>query len=133
MNEVAHHDTIDKNNVFRLNLAGATYSDRASYGEGKISKVASYVRGERVLPIIGPIELIVEILQRHQALPAIIGNIQEIAKEKADDSDFMMKFILPIGQTLEAMISDGWVTASFDPSLPLAPLPPSISGLSWDK
>jgi flavin-dependent dehydrogenase len=133
MNDLTPTDTIDKNNIFRLNLAGATYSDRASYAGGQIAKTACYTKGERVLPIIGPIELIVEILQRYHKLPDIVSNLMSIANDKQHDADFMMKYIVPIGQTLEAMINDGWVDASYDPSLPLAPLPPSIVSLSWEK
>jgi flavin-dependent dehydrogenase len=133
MNDLTPTDTIDKNNIFRLNLSGATYVDRASYAGGQISKTACYTKGERTLPIIGPIELIVEILQRYHKLPDIVSNIMEMAKEKQHDAEFMMKYIVPIGQTLEAMINDGWVDATYDPSLPLAPLPPSIVSLSWER
>jgi hypothetical protein len=123
-------DFASKNNVFELNLRGATSAYRAFYSRGRVSQDECFTRGEKLIPLIGPIELWVQILQRAKRLPDIRRLLLEVAEKNKDDAVFMENVMVRIGIALEAMITDGWVKASYDPSLPLTSDPVRPTGLS---
>jgi len=107
----------ERNNVFKLNLKGATWKEIAVYHEGRVHKEACYVRGERILPLHSQILMLVDTLQQESRYPMIIQRLQEMAKRNA----FVAQALPQVPDTLEAMVSDGWVEASYDPRLPLTP------------
>ena len=105
----------ERNNVFRLDLKGATWRETAVYHEGRIHKETCYVRGERILPVYSQVGLLVDMLQRESRYPALMQGLAQMAK-----SDPFAAQVLPIAsETFEAMINDGWIKASYDPKLPL--------------
>lgn len=120
------------NNIFKLDLSGAQWHDRASFAAGKIEKTPAYVRGNKTLPVSSVIEVLVGILERNQTAQDIIANIQYLAQNHYTDADFMANIVVKLPEALEAMIEDGWVKASYDPSLPLAPEPPKIVSMHWN-
>jgi len=113
---------ISKNNVFKLNLAGATWHDRAIYFEGTVRKDPGYLRGNKLLPISGVFEFWVEVLQRESKLPAILALWGKVREQHKDNAEFRTSIGSQMPAALEAMILDGWVDASYDPSLPLVEL-----------
>jgi len=106
---------VERNNVFRLNLEGATRKATAVYYEGNVYKEESYVRGDRVLPLFSQVLMMFEFLQQESRLPQLMGLLQNLAKTDA----FVAQALSEVPDTLEAMVTDGWVVASYDPSLPL--------------
>jgi len=106
---------VERNNVFRLNLEGATLKAAAVYHEGRVYKEESYVRGDRVLPLFSQVLLVFEFLKKESRLPQFFRLLQDLA---ASDP-FVAQALPEVPETLEAMINDGWIEASYDPSLPL--------------
>lgn len=109
---------LSRSNVFELDLTGATYKDRAGYRDGRVYRDQCYVRGERVLPVVGVIDFVVYLLQLERTSAGILKRVREEASRRRSDPGFMAD-LRKIPQALEAMILDGWVRASYDPSLPL--------------
>jgi hypothetical protein len=114
---------LEECNIFRLNLSGADYKERANYYEGRIYREACYTRGERVLPVSGVFEFLLDILQRDYRLPAIIHMIGSVAEKHKNDPEFRSTVQIWITQAMEALVRDGWVQASYDPQYPLFPMP----------
>ena len=106
---------LERNNVLTLDLRGATWKETAVYHEGRVYREPCYVRGDRVLPVYSQVGLMVDLLRRESRFPAIVQRLLDMAR-----IDPFVASCLPIvPETLEAMISDGWVKASYDPKLPL--------------
>ena len=122
---------LENNNVFRLNLTGASWREPAVYKSGKVEKSEGYIRGERILPISGPTEIIVNALQRSSNLATIIHILTATAQRNIDKPEFLERLLM-VPQTMEAMIHDGWIEASYDPSAPLVPLKHSPTTLRWN-
>ena len=114
LTDIAFQHEIERCNVFRLNLAGASWKETAVYREGRVYKAPCYVREGRVLPVYGQIELVVNLLQRDPRFPAIMMMLEEACKAQPE-----IRPLAPyVTEALEAMIRDGWIDASFDPDLP---------------
>lgn len=120
-------------NVFKLDLSGAQWQERAVYHEGRITKMPGYVRNGRPLPLTGSIQVLVDMLQLTSKLPELLQMMDKLAQHHSSDRDFMQNVVLAIPMTLEALISDGWVQASYDPNLPLVPPPDRGTGVAWDS
>ena len=106
---------IERNNVLKLDLKGATWREVAVYHQGRVYKEPCYVRGERILPVFSQIAMLVDLLQREPRLPHLMRQLQEMAKREA----FVAQALPVVPDALEAMISDGWIKASYDPKMPL--------------
>jgi flavin-dependent dehydrogenase len=107
--------SLERNNVLRLNVKGATRKEVAVYHEGRVYREACYFRGDRILPLHSQMLMLVDVLQEETRYPAIMRRLSEMAKRSA----FVAQALPDVPETLEAMISDGWIDASYDPSLPL--------------
>jgi len=123
---------LENNNVFKLNLAGASWREPAMYRNGKVEKSQGYIRGERVLPITGPAEIVVHVLQRVSRLSDIIDHFNFEASRQANNPGFLDRLQM-VPETMEAMIHDGWILASHDPSTPLVPLMHGPTTLRWHR
>lgn len=119
-----------KNNVFELDLAGATWSNRALYVLGTVRKDGCYVRGNRLLPLVGPVDVLVQVLQKETKMPGISAMLNQIAERHKGDKMYFEEVMQRLGVAMEAMIADGWVKASYDPSLPVPIDPRRESGIS---
>lgn len=106
---------IDRNNVLRLNLDGAKKKEVAVYHQGRVYRETGYVRGDRVLPVYSHVGMLVEFLRKEPRYPVLLRQLQQLAPQEP----FVAQVLPLVPETLEAMISDGWITASYDPSLPL--------------
>jgi hypothetical protein len=124
---------LERYNVFRLNLKGATQKDRASYMEGRVRKTPCFVRDGRVLPVFGTFEVLVKVLEVEWRLPHIVQMLGRMAEQHAKDPYFLKNILVPVAPSLEAMVSDGWVRASYDPKLPLAKLDGGFAGFHSNK
>ncbi len=123
----------EKFNVFELDLNGATWRDRATFVKGEVKKSQSYVRGERVLPIDGVFQLVVDILQREKTVQGFVNRLNQVAEPLRDKASQRTALVVNAIQALEAMIHDGWVKASHDPSKPLISLTGEYLAMRWNK
>lgn len=122
-----------KTNVFQLDLAGASWQERPIYAEGSIQKNPCFYRNGKYLPIRGVIEVLIDMLQLASKLPDLLSLIEKSAMIHQENIQFMEEIVLMIPIALEAMINDGWVVASYDPSLPLVEPPMPASGIFWNR
>jgi len=120
LTDIAFDSILEKCNVFRLNLSGASTKERASYINGRVGKTKCYQRDGKVLPIRGVFELLVGILEHESKLRNIVDVINYCAQQNTNNPDFMRNVLPQITQGLEAMVRDGWVEGSYDPAEPLA-------------
>ncbi len=108
------------NNVFRLNVEGSTEAEIPILFEGKIWPRKSLKRDGRTLPKYGVFDIVQLLLEKESEIVPAIERLRLF---------FMRTPIYPTPEigvqmvlaTLESMINDGWVTAEFDPALPLYP------------
>lgn len=133
MHDVEVPTVLTSNNVFKLHLRGAQWRDLAYYREGRIEKVGAYVRNGKTLPLVGVFEAVVDILQRDSRIPGILECIRQLAENNQNNYEYMTGVILKIHEAFEAMISDGWIEASYDRAIPLPPVPHRLTYLQWNK
>ncbi len=112
-----YESPLELNNDFRLNLAGATWKDRAWYRNGGVVQDPCYVRDGKVLPVTEVFEYIIHVLQQRNKLPDIMS-LLKAEGERAAGNARLQGLIQQFPEALEAMIIDGWVTATYDESLP---------------
>lgn len=123
----------DRFNEFHLDLSGASWKDRARYQSGKVLLSQSYTRGGKVLPIDGPYEFLVDVLQRASQLDEILEALRHIFERQFPDPNTRESAFNIALQTLDAMVSDGWVTGSYDPWRPLHPQNYSDRPVRWQS
>jgi len=109
---------IAKYNTFRLNLAGAEQEYVSFYNGGRITPIRCYVKGTVQLPLQGLFELMVEVLGRYSDLREIADVVWDVCQKNVFGDNPQASFASAI-EVLEAMVTDGWVTATRNPSRPL--------------
>jgi len=120
LNDLQPESVLNKNNVFRLSLDGAVREDKASYANGEISSIVTYRRGERLLPLNrNSFGFLTAVLERYCHWPEINKAINGSVEHLRPNPELRITTIFRILQAFEAMVLDGWVTASYDPTLPL--------------
>lgn len=122
---------VAENNVFDLNFDGAQQTHRAIYTMGRVEKRPCYERGDRVLPSIGCTDLVIHLLRNNRTRVEFDAALWEVADVYKDNEIFVMHVLALVEITLEAMIADGWVKASFDPSIGMPMLPNPRTVLQW--
>ncbi|MBI1331255.1 MAG: hypothetical protein GC165_00075 [Armatimonadetes bacterium] len=108
------------NNVFKLNLEGATEAEFPVLFEGKIWARKAYKRDGKMLPQYGVFEIVTLLLQKECDILPWLERVRHF---------FFSNRLYPNVETgvqnalvtLETMVVDGWVTAEYDPSQPLHP------------
>jgi flavin-dependent dehydrogenase len=131
--EVAVDSPLEKNNVLRLDLSNSTVTEFAVYVRGRVGKAPCYIRGERFLPISKEVELLTKILNEETELRKIVRALNTLAKENSNNPA-VARIIWNAPATLEAMIHDGWIKATFDPQLPLSKIVRTKgSGFAWNQ
>jgi flavin-dependent dehydrogenase len=124
---------LNRNNVYTLDLSGATWKERAAYKEGRIERTDAYVRDERMLPLRGTFGFLIDALQRDSRLSSLVQRIRDYTERYRYDENLRAQVIHDILQSLEALVADGWVRASHDPSMPLIDLRVQThGGLRWN-
>ena len=109
---------VSKFNRFRLNTKGAKVVEVPAYNEGKITRVKTFVRGDKRLPLYGLFSVVHKTLKKSRDL---VGQILPAMQQHAIQSGANMEPKLVIHhlmQVLELMVNDGWVTAKYDPKRP---------------
>jgi flavin-dependent dehydrogenase len=109
-----------ENNVFRLNLEGAVRDIGAVFKEGRVQRVPCYRRGAKIWPIRNYYGCVYNALLREsEILPLTERFLFEVRKLGVEVRDADSIVCL---ETLEALVTEGWVTASYDENLPLLEL-----------
>ncbi len=105
-------------NVFLLDLVGATRDWGARLEKGRMSRHRAYRRGNRLLPDVGIYGLII----RHTREGGSAKSIFEALMTKVSTGEVakqdLSEFVNDSFDAIEAMISDGWLSATYDASLP---------------
>jgi flavin-dependent dehydrogenase len=108
---------IEGNNLFDLNLEGAEKTLTAHYMQGSVQQVFAYKRGNRVLPVFGAYQPILEVLEHERTLHGFVSGLLEKFAKAFGPGDHTPKLSLAF-QSLEALAVDGWVNCWLDPDLP---------------
>jgi len=99
---------------------------------GEVKKSGSYIREGKILPLQGHFEVLVNLLQRERRLPVIAQMMSQMAQQSANDPE-AMTFLSMLPEAIEGMIRDGWIRASYDPSLPLVQVVSDRTGFHLNR
>jgi flavin-dependent dehydrogenase len=104
---------ITKFNEYTVNLRGAK-EDRLGYLEdGRIVPIPCYRRGESTLPMTGYYKQLLDVLAVHKDIKSIYTTLEALAKQNLHAGAVQSTLASLMG-TLEAMLSDGWVTGKLN-------------------
>ncbi len=106
--------TITKTNRFTLDLEGAETIYLPFYHDGQIDRVKCYQRGDRRLPVLGVYQAVIRALKWGGEVAKFLVNIEAI-RFSSFPHIHPEHFQLYAFQTLEVMVTDGWVKAELDP------------------
>jgi flavin-dependent dehydrogenase len=133
MTDLPAESRLETCNVFRLNLEGANWENRAVYADAGVRARDCYVRGVKVLPIDGPIEFLVNILQRTSDLEKLFDLIRSgIASQTGDPNERGM-LLAKMVHLLDGLIVDGWVDCSLNPNRPVFKIKHSEDSVRWNR
>lgn len=118
LGDLSQESPFGRYNVFKLDLKGASWKDRASYDGGKIKSTPCFVRGERVLPIEHHLEGVVTVLQSYSDITEIVDVFRGALQGLFSDSATVEEHFHSGMAVIEAMVTDGWIQCSCDPSRP---------------
>lgn len=118
---------INRNNVFKLNLAGAEKGSMAIVEDGRIRRVTAYRRGANTLPHYGAYGLVIDALAATNRIDQIIETITKTlsATRSPMATQAMVKEAL---FCLEIMVQQYWVTCSYHSKWPTLTMDASKEG-----
>jgi flavin-dependent dehydrogenase len=106
-------------NHFRLDLSGADSYKIANFDKGRVLPITAYERDGKVLPLSGMVGRVVHALQASPDInEALFAMAAGMKRAGIPPNPGMLEGVL---QSLEALIRDGWVSASYNPKRPLMP------------
>ncbi|MDR3688116.1 MAG: NAD(P)/FAD-dependent oxidoreductase [Fimbriimonas sp.] len=107
-----------ENNLFELNTEGSERDSIALYDQGRVRQLECLRRGEQVWPLNGVYRCIYRAFQSREREIQLLAErfIYELQRDGIPLSSDMARICL---ETLEALVTEGWVKASYDPSIPL--------------
>jgi flavin-dependent dehydrogenase len=106
-----------ESNIFQLDLSGAKMEQLPHYDQGRIKPVSCYFRNGQRLPMVGTFGLMTQILQQVSGIQAILQHLTAFLRQHIPP-ELHGLYIQTAVQSLEVMISEGWVKASQDPTKP---------------
>jgi len=110
---------IDRNNVFRLDLGDAEVSMLGALNDGRIHPTECYAAKDgRTLPLTGPYKMVFDALKTSSDLAAIMQSLRGQIAAMGVHPDHRNTAFHRCMQSLEGLITDGWVKASLDPRRP---------------
>ena len=108
---------VAENNVFELDLEGATRVWLPRYEGGRVERVRTYVREGKRLPQTTGYQAVITVLKAAPDLAHVLHNLEVYrVREHPETPPEAWKRLF--FQFLETMLSDGWVKGRYDPSLP---------------
>ncbi len=111
-------------NVFKLDLEGVEKDWGARLERGRISRHRAYRRGTRLLPDMGLYGLLIRVTRGGATAQTIFDALSEKIRESRMTQDVASQFVNDAFDAVEAMVSDGWLIATLDPSQPSLESPP---------
>jgi len=133
LTDLKQFSPLDQNNVFKLDISGATWKERAMFHKGRVTKDPCYCRGSRVLPIRGPFEFWIDVLQQAYKVTDMMDLVGKMVEARRSEPRFMEDVVYWLPSAMEAMISDGWVKASYDANVPLVPAGAGLPDVHWNE
>lgn len=108
---------INGKNVFKLNLKNAEECSVGVLSDGRIERYSAYRRGPRTLPVVGTYAMLIEVLRKESEADKLLDLLQKkiAAAVPPDRASFAYSQCI---QTLEVMVNDYWVHASFKKGKP---------------
>ncbi len=106
------------NNLFDLNLEGAIQETVAIYEEGRVRQLQCLKKGDQIWPLNGIYRCIYRAFKSGEREIQLLAErfVFEMQKDRMPMSQDLARVCL---EALEALVTEGWVSASYDPSLPL--------------
>jgi flavin-dependent dehydrogenase len=101
-------------NHFELQLEGANRVYMPLYWEGTVKKVPAFERDGKVLPLLGHMGIAHALLQKSPTINRSKDELEDKLRALGVESNDIAKATFL--ECLEALIRDGWVTCSIDPS-----------------
>jgi hypothetical protein len=89
------------------------------YVDGSVIRARSYRRGSQVLPLVGLKAVIVTALGRESDVTRLSKLLWHYFSSNPREYPHPEGALRACVEVMEAMIAEGWITASFDPSKPL--------------
>jgi flavin-dependent dehydrogenase len=105
---------IEKNNVFTLNVGGAGRRLISTYGAGRVSPLPILDRAGKKWPMRYPFDAIFAALQCSPKLSDILAAFRKTVERFPDSQRGLEGFRIML--SLETLVRDGWVDATYDPS-----------------
>lgn len=105
--------TYEKNNVFELDLAGAKEDTFPVLFEGKVLAKPCYKRGNKILPMYGVFDVVIETLRKEVFIGPITDSLHARFTRQGNASAADVGVHISLA-TLEAMVADGWVKCGVD-------------------
>ena len=105
---------VSRTNVFRPNLKGASEEQRAQYEMGRVASVQCLMRDGKIWPMTGLYKSWFEWLREPIKVTDLILELRCEAEKINPRNQGAAIYDLVVA--LEALISDGWVEATYDPS-----------------
>jgi flavin-dependent dehydrogenase len=120
---------LTKYNVFKFDSADVSVEHFPVYSDGRIRRGRLFRRGAAELPVLGGIQVMLEILQNGSRLSGIINAIREVSKKLGPVA------ALSGLEALESMLRDGWVVGSLDQSQPTLTSSdiPRTPNIDWNR
>lgn len=108
---------VSRTNVFRPNLEGAVEEARAQYQMGRVVSVPCLMRCGKIWPMTGIYKSWFEWLREPIGMQDLIVELKCEAEKRNPRNIGAAVYDLVVA--LEALVSDGWIDASYDPAQPL--------------
>jgi flavin-dependent dehydrogenase len=109
---------INKLNVLHLNLEGAIEEQVPAFNNGKVHAITAYTRGPARLPVAGLYKAIVQLVQRYRDVVVIHAKLVELCRAQLPP-DQVDGTVHQAMQLLEALIDQGFISGTLDPSKPI--------------
>jgi len=123
---------VEKFNVFTLDIEGAKRIDMGLPQSGRILRVPAYQRGDSVLPLVGPAELVAQAIRKTSDWGEIFASIDSQADRIGIDQSVRSNLRINCMGILEAMLAEGWVKAKFDSKRPKLKETPNVDSIIRD-
>lgn len=131
LNDYSVESVLAGKNRLELQVDDADVVTRAFYGAGTVERIEGYMRGGRVLPLRWVIPPLIQILRVEKSLSGVMEKLDLLRESMQVDEPRKRLFMIAALRGLEAMVSDGWVQATYDLNYPMIELSRFDSGLEW--
>jgi flavin-dependent dehydrogenase len=111
-------------NHFQLNLEGAEKDWGAGLANGRLTRHRAFRRGTKILPSVRLFRLIMEVTREGASASDIWTALMEKARSSRMDPQTTSRLVNDAFDVIEAMIADGWLTATEIAGQPALEAPP---------